>query len=690
MIMCVYKGVQSMKPSVSRAVLAAFSVCLIACSSGASTDAGDRNGDDLSSSDSDLGAKDSGDDAVEPDGGQHEVVAPSDADGGTPDLATQPFQCMDQDGDGYGDNCYLGQDCDDTNPYFNVYCPLCSQKIVEGCKCVEEGAAAVCYEGAPNSAGVGVCQLGERICQEGYWAACQGQILPAPESCDSLDNDCDGLVDDGVLSPCGDCDPACETTGVGPDESKPFTLYPANSENVGLNMDGYLTLETSKVGLSFIWIANSGQNTVSRLDTEECKETGRYKVCGNPSRTSVDQAGNLWVGCRKDGGVAKIAGDESLCVDKNGNGMIDTAEDLNGDGKVNGNEVYPKGQDECVMFVVYPGGVCQRAVGVDQANYAWVGEWNSKKLRRLAPQTGVVVQEISLPNNPFGLVVDPNGIIWVSGRGGGKLVRVDPGTGQVKTYSPNIGCFEPSGINLDYMGRVWVSNCCCWHVGYRFDPETLQWVAAPTQPRPRGMAGSSDGYVYVANDQSHRIAVIDADTAETLGYMDLGGGHLPFGVDVDYNGYVWAINKSASSASKIDPETYQVVCEVPVGGSPETYSDMTGYALHSFTAPEGSYRHFFDSAQGFSSVYVDFETIDPESCYIKVRLRSADDEATLAVTQWQGYFGPFPPDMFPIDLTALPDMGGKKLEVEVSLFRNSETCAPIVKSIQVKPVSAEE
>ncbi len=682
-----------MEFSTSRVLAAVMFVCVLTFSCSTSDDGGSTGKDttiDEVDPGLDLTTEGLADSAKNPDGdGPHKDSFDDSADAG-PDLQNQPFQCIDLDGDGYGLNCYMGKDCDDTNPNFGVYCPQCALQVFEGCKCSLEGETTICYEGEPGSAGTGVCRLGQRFCQEGYWSDCQGQVLPQPESCDADDNDCDGLVDEGVLTPCGDCEASCETIGVGPDKFDPFALNLGNSENLELSIDGYLTLESSKENLAFLWVANSGQNTVTRLDTEECNQTGRYYVCANPSRTAVDQEGNLWVGCRSDGGVAKVAAAEAFCDDKNSNGVIDTARDLNDDGKVNGNELYPKGKDECVMFIVYPGGACQRALDVDAENHAWVGEWHGKKLRRLAPETGVVVQEIDIPNNPYGLVVDQDGIIWVAGRGGSKLVRVDPETGQSTQYTPNIGCFEPYGINLDNLGNVWISNCCCWHVGYRFAPDTQQWVAALTQPQPRGVAASAKGYIYIANDNSSKIAVVEAESATTLGYMDLGGGRAPRGVDLDYNGFVWAINKNTSSASKIDPETYEVVCEVPVGGSPETFTDMAGYALQSFAAPKGTYRHFFSNPAGFSSVHVDYQVTDPEQCHMKMRLRTANDEEALAYAPWQDYLGPYPPEIFPVDLATLPDMEGTMLDVELTLYAQSNTCAIAVKSIEVALASEEQ
>ncbi|MGK0362377.1 MAG: Notch-like protein, partial [Bradymonadia bacterium] len=65
---------------------------------------------------------------------------------------------------------------------------------------IDEGAGEVC---GPAEAGVGRCVAGERRCLAGFLQECVGAISAADEFCDTVDNDCDGAVDEGLdCAPC--------------------------------------------------------------------------------------------------------------------------------------------------------------------------------------------------------------------------------------------------------------------------------------------------------------------------------------------------------------------------------------------------------------------------------------------------------------------------------------------------------
>ena len=125
----------------------------------------------------------------------------SDADGfGTDDTSVASVDACSRPV-GYADNA---DDCDDAesgvNPGNMEICDADGRD--EDCNGEANPVAlCACTGGAANARLDGVCSTSTQFCIDGQWGDCG--IRPSAERCgDGVDNDCDGVVDDGVTIEC--------------------------------------------------------------------------------------------------------------------------------------------------------------------------------------------------------------------------------------------------------------------------------------------------------------------------------------------------------------------------------------------------------------------------------------------------------------------------------------------------------
>ena len=344
---------------------------------------------------------------------------------------------------------------------------------------------------------------------------------------------------------------------MGPGTDHEYDPGDDNSDGVDTNEDGWLVLSTEQAALKYLWVANSADGTVSKIDTQLVEEVGRYAVGlaadrADPSRTSVDLIGDVFVGNRTNNygtfgaaSLTKIAAEPERCVDRDGDTVIETS--------TGATDVYPRsdggavpaGQstDECVLWTRGFGepdpsplagaygctglrAVAATAETGDDYEYnghVWIGCYGynpstgigERAVYKLNGATGDLMAGYQLPVcHPYGYVLDGDGHLWTSCRDawgwapnpGLAWVDVETGADHMMTGADTM---NPYGITLDGDGRIWLTSMGGTTTGwvFRYTPgtepdltggtwESLDLMPDPAADNLRGLAADSDGFVW--------------------------------------------------------------------------------------------------------------------------------------------------------------------------------------------------
>jgi hypothetical protein len=111
-------------------------------------------------------------------------------------------------------------------PYIGVVKPNASD-IISSHVCWTAFQITDCNPGEEHSCNTGqpaACADGHKFCQpNGTWGACQRITDPVPETCNYVDDDCDGSIDeDGACKQCDPSNSCCDYYGCPTDPSDPY------------------------------------------------------------------------------------------------------------------------------------------------------------------------------------------------------------------------------------------------------------------------------------------------------------------------------------------------------------------------------------------------------------------------------------------------------------------------------------
>ena len=372
---------------------------------------------------------------------------------------------------------------------------------------------------------------------------------------------------------------------------------------------------------SYLWVANTDQGSLSKVNTMTLIEEARYYAdpnqsgAANTSRTSVNIDGHFVVVSNRDSGwVTKVAASDADCVDKNGNGTIETSPDKD--------TLLPWGEDECVLWSTQVlANPLSIGVGAGPRATAWApGDFNPQTCKyenqkvwighligpghavveRLDGLTGAIEGFADLPNwpltadgvngyAPYGAAADAQGNIWTTAVFTGYAVKIDPITFGVTIYtSPDADSHY--GMTVDNKGRVWFANYGGGHGQVSmFDPSDETWHLIPGTGNNlyRGIAVDSEDQVWIASNTGGTngcgMMQVDGVNLTAVQFHTFPQCGTPVGMSIDVDGDVWMVDYNGW-AYEIDPVSYQKTL-IPIANVHYTYSDMTGGGLKNAVTP---------------------------------------------------------------------------------------------------------
>jgi hypothetical protein len=464
-------------------------------------------------------------------------------------------------------------------------------------------------------------------------------------------------------------------------------------------------LQLNAIGTTFpvMWVANAGEDTVSKFDTIGNLEVARYRTwfggpagtAGSrgfhgaysgpaPSRTAVDINGNAYVLNRffenKRPVLVKYLAEGF--VDRNGNGVADTSNsstaltmaDLNGNDKIDDNEI----TDERIAYAVEVGSQngLGRALCIGTDGNLWVGMYNDRTYYKVRASDGVQlagpVSTTPSPTkpdagswNPYGCLIDANGTLWSASLGGtlGKIENTASNTGPY-AVSSFAGSFN-YGIALGN-GKVYLGSS-----GEVFNPATNTFSNAGFTVGGSGIVVDGSGNIITGSDSVQKIS----PTGTILWTQPLqAGGASAVGVQVDSNNDVWQIGfTTAGRMQKYRGTDGTPLGTFPVGREPYTYSDAAGLSARTTTSPTGTWTVVFDgTAPATPWDKVNWTDSVPVGASVQVSVRSADSVAALPALSY-----------LPVSKNVPFNANGRFIQIQARLNANTTNDSPALLDLRI-------
>lgn len=465
-----------------------------------------------------------------------------------------------------------------------------------------------------------------------------------------------------------------------------------------------LQLTEQVKAFNFIWVANSGEGTIVKINTDTGAIVGEYRTSpngtyGNPSRTTVDKDGSVWVGNRQavSGNNAAITHvgllENGQCEDRNGNNIIETSTGLNDVRDwtdASGARGVATAQDECIVHFTPINSYDARHISVDSDNNIWVSGINNRTFFHVkggkynVPNSGSIVRtEAGIGYGGYGGLISGD-IIWSAN----PLLRWNTNYPLSDATHRTTYNHDSYGLCKDSQGNVWNTSLSQGVIRKFNAAGDLLGTYPHGATYAQGCVVDGNDHVWVAHSLWGSSVGHLLNDGTLVGVIPVDNG--PTGVAIDHNGKIWVTHYSSPyTVKRIDPSLGGIggggatigavdYTSVDLGGSLYNYSDMTGSTL-SGKAENGTWTVVHDgmvSGQPWKDIAWTADV--PADGALSVTIATSDDGVTFgtpqAVTNGQ----------------SLSSITSRYLQIVVSFERGDRGVSPILYDLTVNSITKPE
>jgi hypothetical protein len=498
-----------------------------------------------------------------------------------------------------------------------------------------------------------------------------------------------------------------------------FDLGTLTGVNHTVPNNNQLQLEVTGSSFPVLWIANAGEDTLSKVDSTQQssspgREIARYRTWFDagtydhgawtgaaPSRTAVDASGNAYVLDRWFGGyptLFKIL--NNTFIDRNGDGVLQTSSDLNANGRIELNEMLPlvdtnhngvidpgEIQDERIVWVrrvpdgTYNNGATRvdgigRALCIGTDGNLWVGLYNSREYYKVSATDGhTIAGPVTTAHPNYGCLIDQNGVLWGANWGDSALTRIantasDSGPYTVTNLDAPRAVYGLALRRDRDVTHVIMGGSCESY--WEFDDASKVFSHPAAVNYCTYAVGTDNSGNILISKQNGGVAKFDVNGNVLWDKSSQVGGSDSRGVIADSNNDIWQVHRGTNNMAKYRGSDGNFLGVLGIGAEPYTYSDASGTAALSITTKTGNWDMVKDSATPDTRWgTIRWNATVPSGASIKVEARAAN------TTPQSGSF-----------LTVASGvpfrLSGRYLEVRATLNANPQNQSPVLADLTIQ------